>query len=185
MNHELIDQAKKEFEHAVSHLKNEFNGLQVGRAHTGLVEGIIVDSYGVQSPLKNIANVSTPDARTIQIQPWDKGLLSAIEKAISSSDLGLNPLNDGSVIRISVPELNEERRLALKKIVSEKAEEARISMRNSRHKAHNDFKKMKEESEITEDDFYVYDKVLQEVLSEYTSQVDKLSEEKEKDIMTV
>jgi ribosome recycling factor len=186
MNHPIIDQAKLDFEKAVSHLKNEYNALQIGRASSTLVENLTVEAYGTPTPLKGLASISTPDSKTIQIQPWDKGLLAAIEKSIiAASELGFNPVNDGVVVRINIPNLTEERRLSLKKLVHEKAEEAKISMRNARHKVHNEFKKLKEASEITEDDFYSYDKSLQEVLSDFTKQIDALSVEKEKDIMTV
>jgi len=185
MNSNLVQLAKEEFNQAVEHLKKDFSTLQIGRSNPKLVEDLEVESYGARMILKSIATISTPDAKTISIQPWDRNLLSAIEKAVLASSLGLNPLNDGMLIRINLPALTEERRISLKKVVAEKAENCKIAMRNIRHKVHNEIKVAKEKSEITEDDFFGYDKDLQEVLSEFTKKVDDLSKEKEKDIMTV
>ena len=185
MNHPLMDQVKIEFDHAIDFLKHEYSSLQVGRANPVLVEGLTVDAYGASTPLKGLASISTPDTKTIQIQPWDKNLLSAIEKTILSSDLGFNPQNDGQVIRINIPELTEERRIELKKIVHKLAEDGKISLRNARHKVHNEFKVLKDSSEITEDDFFSYDKTLQEIIKEHTDTIDKLCKEKEEDIMKI
>lgn len=182
---QVIQNAVGEFDKAVNHLRDEFARLQVGRANTSLVENIPVDMYGVSQPLKALANVSIPDPRTIQIQPWDKGALAPIEKAIVGIGTGLNPVNDGVCVRVNIPPLTEERRIELTKHVKKLAEDARVSVRNSRQDAHNEFKKLKADSNITEDDFYKSDKDLQEKVDDVNKKIDEFSDAKEKAVMTV
>lgn len=177
--------AGQDFEKALAHLKDEYNRLQLGRANSALVENIIVDAYGSTQPLKGVASVSVPDPRTLQIQPWDKAVLGPIEKAISVSGLGLNPVNDGVCIRISIPALTQERRLDLVKVVKKLAEEAKIGIRTSRQDAHNGFKQLKADSAITEDELHTADKQLQAKVDEYNQKVDELAKSKEQDVMTV
>jgi len=186
MNIDLaISDAVKEFEKAVEHLKSEFGQLQVGRASASLVDNIPVDVYGVRQPVKAIANISVPDARTIQIQPWDKSNLMPIEKAIVGIGTGLNPVNDGVLIRISIPPLTEERRLDLVKHVKKLLEDAKISIRTARQEAHNVYKKLKADSEITEDDLRDADKDLQKKVDKFNAQLDEVAVAKENDVMTV
>ncbi|MBD3360378.1 ribosome recycling factor [Candidatus Peregrinibacteria bacterium] len=182
---DAISTAINEFKKTVDHLKDEFGRLQVGRASSSLVENIPIEVYGTTQPLKAVASISIPEPRTIQIQPWDKGSLAEVEKAIVGIGTGLNPVNDGVSIRINIPPLTEERRKELTKHVKELAEDARISVRNARQEAHNSFKSMKESSKITEDDFYKADKRLQEKVEEINDEIDSLAEAKEKDVMTV
>ena len=182
---EAISKTVQEFEKAIQHMKEQFTKLQVGRANASLVEDIMVDMYGSQQPIKAVAGVSVPDPRTIQIQPWDKGALAPIEKAIISADLGLNPVNDGMLVRISIPSLTEERRAELTKHVHKLAEEARISIRNSRQDAHNIFKQLKADGDITEDDLRGSDKKSLEKVDLINKQVDEEASAKEKDVMTV
>lgn len=180
-----ISHAVADFTKAVEHLKLEFSRVQVGRASSALVEGLNVEVYGSMQPLKAVATVSVPDARTIQIQAWDRDNLVAIEKAINTSSLGLNPNNDGAVIRINIPALTEERRKDLTKVVSKLAEEAHIAVRNARQVAHKLFKQLKDDSEMTEDDLRDAEKTLQSKVDEANKQIDDLRLSKEKDVMTV
>lgn len=182
---DLILKASQEFEKTLVHLKEQFARLQIGRASASLVENVPVEVYGSQQPLKAVANIAIPDPRTIQIQPWDRGNLAAIEKGIVGVGLGLNPMNDGVVIRIPIPPLTEERRAELTKHVRKLAEEARIAVRNSRQEVHNSFKKMKEANEMTEDDVHSLDKQLQTKVDEINKKIDELAQSKEKDVMTV
>lgn len=180
-----ISKAVEEFHKAIEHLKQEFAHLQIGRASSGLVENIGVDVYGVSQPIKNIANISIPDPRTIQIQPWDKSNLVPIEKAIVGIGTGLNPMNDGNFIRIPIPPLTEERRKEICKQVGKLSEDARIAVRGSRQDAHNHFKKLKADSEITEDDWHTADKDLQKKVDETNDKIAEMARVKEQDIMTI
>ncbi|MDX9970862.1 MAG: ribosome recycling factor [Candidatus Gracilibacteria bacterium] len=182
---QAIEDAKVEFKKIKEHLLSEFSRLQVGRASAVLVEDIPVEAYGSTQPVKALASVSIPDARTIQIQPWDKGLLSHIEKAIVGVGTGLNPKNDGICIRISIPPLTEERRKELTKVVGKMTEESKISVRSVRQDAQKVFKNQKANSEITEDDFFVAEKLLQDSVDAVNKDIEGLAEKKEADIMTV
>lgn len=182
---QAISAAELEFKKALSHLKDEFSRLQIGRASSALVEHINVELYGVSQPMKAVANISIPDPRTIQIQPWDKSALAAIEKAIVGIGTGLNPVNDGHVVRINIPPLTEERRVELTKHVKKLAEEAKIAVRNARHEAHNHFKKLKVESELTEDDLFAFEKKLQEKVDSVNKEIEEMTLAKEKDVMTI
>jgi ribosome recycling factor len=180
-----IDSAKEQFQKALLHMKDEFSKLQVGRASAGLVDGLMVDMYGSAQPLKAVANISVPDAKTLQIQPWDKSALHAIEKAVVDAGLGLNPVNTGLAIMINMPPMTEERRLEVVKRVKALAEEARISVRNARQDAHNAFKQMKDNNEMTEDDVHGADKKLQEVVDSSNNEIDEAAKTKEQGVMTV
>lgn len=180
-----ISKAVDEFNKAVDHMKAEFGKLQVGRASAALVDNIPVETYGVSQPIKAIASISIHESRTIQIQPWDRGSLGAIEKAIVGIGTGLNPVNDGTCVRIAIPPLTEERRIDLTKHVKKLAEDARIAVRNARQDAHNQFKQLKADGDITEDDLHDADKSLQAKVDEGNKKVDEAAEAKEKDVMTV
>jgi len=182
---DAISKAVSDFNGAVDHLKSEFSRLQVGRANASLVDNIPVDVYGASQPVKAVANISIPDPRTIQIQPWDKGMLAPIEKAIVGIGTGLNPVNDGIVIRIAIPALTEERRAELSKHVHKLAEEAKITVRNSRQDVHNHFKQLKTDSDITEDDWHSADKQLQEKVDSFNKNIDEMAKKKEESVMTV
>ncbi|OGJ51656.1 ribosome recycling factor [Candidatus Peregrinibacteria bacterium RIFOXYB2_FULL_32_7] len=177
-----IDQAKQAFEKAVSYLQGELARLQVGRANTALVEGIQVDAYGQKQVLRNLANISVPDSKTLRIEPWDKSVVSSVEKAIRESDLGLNPANQGGVILLSIPPLTEERRKNLVKIVHRLAEEGKISIRQSRQDTHN---KIKNENEFTEDEIKGAEKKLQEAVDNFNEKIDETRRKKEEEVMTV
>jgi ribosome recycling factor len=182
---EAIGSAEADFRKALDHLRDEFSRLQVGRANPSIVENVPVSMYGVSQPLKAVASISIPDPRTIQIQPWDKGALAEIEKGIVGASLGLNPVNDGLVVRISIPPLTEERRAELTKHVRKLSEDAKISIRNARQDAHNAFKQLKSSSDITEDDLHHADKKLQTRVDDINKEIDELAKTKENDVMTI
>jgi ribosome recycling factor len=175
----------KDFEKNIEHLKQEFVKLQVGRANPAMFEGLMVDVYGTMQPIKALASISVPEPRSLAIQPWDKSNLAHIEKAISQSNFGLNPVNDGLVLRINIPPLTEERRTELTKVVKQLAEEAKIALRNVRQDAHNKFKQMKNDGDLTEDDVRSAEKKLQDKVDTFNGSIDSLSKGKESDIMTV
>ena len=182
---QAINKAKEQFAAALTHLKSEFSKLQIGRAHAGLVEGIMVEMYGAVQPLKAIANIAIPEPKTIMIQPWDRGGLHAIEKAITDSGLGLNPINNGVAIIINMPPMTEERRADVAKIVKTLAEEARIVIRTSRQDAHTAFKQMKDANQMTEDDVFGAEKRLQVLVDSANNDIDSAAKSKEQDIMTI
>ena len=170
---------------AVASLKEGFATLRTGRASASLFDRIRVEAYGERSPINQIANISVPEARLIVIQPWDKSLITEIEKAIRTSELSLNPSNDGKVIRISVPPLTEERRKELVKLAKNQAEQSRVAVRNIRRDGNDELKKLLKDSKITEDDETRGADELQKLTDSYIAQVNKILEDKEKDIMEV
>lgn len=182
---QLVSGADGEFKKAIEHFRVECSRLQIGRASPNLVEDIKVESYGTMQPLKGIASISVPDPTVLQIQPWDRSALAAIETAIRAANLGLNPVNDGRVIRVPMPPLNQERRTELVKVVHQMAETAKISIRTSRGTAHGAFKTMKEASEINEDEQRLSEKHLQEKVDAANKEVEEVAKKKEQDIMTI
>lgn len=180
-----IDTANAEFQKTIQFLKTEYARLQIGRSNPAFVEDLKVEAYGTQQPLKALASVSCPDAKTIQIQPWDRGISGAIEKAIQTSGLGLNPVNDGKFIRINMPPLTEERRRELVKVVHKMAEEGRISIRQSRQKAHDTFRELEKQKSISEDEARLSEKHLQEKVDHTNKEIEELAKKKEQDIMTI
>ncbi|MGL5831570.1 MAG: ribosome recycling factor [Candidatus Altimarinota bacterium] len=181
----VVKTLEENLKKAADHLKTEYAHLQIGRASSALVERVFVEAYGVMQPLKAIANISVPDAKTIQIQPWDRGTLQAIEKAIILAEIGLNPQNDGIVIRLNVPALTEERRRDLTKIVSKMAEETKITVRNVRQESMEQVKKMQKDSLITEDQLKHGEKKIQEVVDQINREIESSAKDKEQDIMKV
>lgn len=181
----LFAEYEKKMKKTVEVLQSQFAAVRAGRANAAVLDPIKVDYYGVPTPIPQIATVSTPDPRTIVIQPWDASTLKDIERAIQASELGINPNNDGRVIRLVFPQPTEERRKELAKQVSKYAEEAKVAVRNVRREALDDFKAMKKKSEITEDDLKVMEKDLQKMTDDYISKIEKLTEKKEKEIFEV
>lgn len=179
----------KEFERrmgkAVEHLEEEFGAVRAGRANAKVLDRITVEYYGSETPLNGVATISSPDARTLVISPWDTKLLKDIAKAIQTSDLGINPQNDGRVIRLVFPQLTEERRKDLAKQVKKYAEEAKVAMRNIRRDGMDHVKKLKKNSEITEDDQKKAEKDLQTLLDKYIKKVDDALAAKEKELMAI
>lgn len=169
---------------AVAHAESELTKIRAGKASPGMLDGVYVDYYGSMTPLSQISNINTTDARTIIVQPWEKNMLSAIEKAIIDSNIGLNPQNDGSIIRLAVPPLTEERRRDLVKKVKEEAEKGRVSVRNIRKDANESIKKLKNDG-VSEDEIKSGEAEVQKLTDSYIAKVDQLTELKEKDIMTV
>lgn len=166
-------------------VKANFASVRAGRANAGVLDRINVEYYGTPTPLNQVAAISSPDPRTLMIQPWDGSLLRAIEKAIQTSDLGINPQNDGRVIRLAFPQLTEERRKDLTKLVKKYGEEGKVAVRNIRRDAMEDFKKMKKNSEITEDDQKKLEKELQELTDKRCKDLDELTAKKEQELMAV
>ena len=179
----------KEFERrmgkAVDHLEEEFGAVRAGRANAKVLDRISVEYYGSETPLNGVATISSPDARTLVISPWDTKLLKDIAKAIQTSDLGINPQNDGRVIRLVFPQLTEERRRELAKQVKKYAEDAKVAMRNIRRDGMDYVKKLKKNSEITEDDQKKAEKDLQTLLDKYIKKVDDALAAKEKELMAI
>ncbi|MDR3208152.1 MAG: ribosome recycling factor [Oscillospiraceae bacterium] len=166
-------------------LGREFSTLRAGRANAAVLDRVMVEYYGTQTPVGQIASVSTPEPRTLVIQPWDGGALKAIEKAIQTSELGINPQNDGKVIRLNFPQLTEERRVELIRQVHKYAEEAKVAVRNIRRDAVEAYKAQKKRSEITEDDLKDAEKDFQELTDKYCKEIDALVAKKEKELMEV
>ena len=181
----IIDTADESMDETVSYCKKEFSHIRAGKASPSILDGVKVDYYGSQTPLNQLANVSAPDARLLTVQPYDKSAMEDIEKAIMSAGLGLNPNNDGTLIRIPLPMLSEERRKELVKHAGEVAENARISIRNIRRNANDEIKKTVKEESLPEDSKYEAEEEIQKITDAHTKKVDELLASKEEDIMTV
>jgi len=179
-----VTDAKALMDKAIDHADSELNKIRAGKANPSLLDDIVVDYYGNPTPLSQVGNVNTPDARTIIVQPWEKSLLGAIEKAIKEANLGFNPQNDGVIIRINVPPLTEERRRDLVKKAKGEAETGKIAIRNIRKDANEKIKKLKSEG-VSEDEIKTGEAEIQKLTDAYIVKIDQLSEAKEKDIMTV
>lgn len=169
----------------IESVKGDFASVRASRANAGVLDHITVEYYGAASPLNQVASISTPDPRTLQIQPWDASLLKKIEKAIQASDLGINPQNDGRVIRLAFPQLTEENRRDLTKKVRKYAEGGKVAIRNIRRDAIEKFKDMKKKSELTEDDYKECEEEMQKMTDQRCKELDELTAEKEKELMTV
>ena len=181
----VIDSIEEKMKKTLANLKDGFASLRTGRASAALFDKLRVDYYGEKSPLNQVANISIPEARLIVIQPWDKNLIGEIEKAIRSSDLSLNPSNDGKVIRISVPPLTSDRRKELVKLAKNQAEQSRVAIRNIRREGNDELKKLLKDAKITEDDESKSAADLQKLTDGYIEKLNQVLEEKEKEIMEV
>ncbi len=166
-------------------LQGDFAAVRAGRANAQVLDKIRVEYYGVPTPINQIGGIASPDSRTLVIQPWDKGILKAVEKAINESDLGIHPQNDGASIRLSFPQLTEERRQELTKQVRKYAENGKVAIRNIRRDAMDTFKAQKKKSEITDDDLKVIEKDMQELTDRMCKEIDALLEKKQKELMSV
>ena len=175
--------SEERMEKTVSSLKERYNGIRTGRASAAIFDKVRVDYYGTKSPLNQVATISIPEARTVMIQPFDKSLITEIEKAILTSDLGLNPSNDGKVIRIQIPALTQERRKDLVKQAKQIAENSRTSIRNIRRDGNDDLKKKQKAGEITEDELKTEEDKLQKLTDKYIAEINKIYDTKEKEIM--
>jgi ribosome recycling factor len=181
----IIQSHKLQFDHALEHYRQELSTLRTGRANVGLLSTVMVESYGTKMPLQQVASITVSDARTLTISPWDKSQIQAIEKGIAAANLGFNPGNDGVVIRVTVPPLNEERRREMVKIVGQLAEAARISVRQVREDILKAVKKAEADGQVAKDDVSYAQKKVQEVVDKMNAEIKQVAEEKEKDIMTV
>ena len=175
----------EKMEKAVDFLVSDYAGIRAGRANPHVLDKIRVDYYGTPTPLQSVGNITVPEPRMIQIAPWEKSMIKEIEKAIMTSDLGINPNNDGSVIRLIFPELTEERRKELVKDIKKKGEDAKVAIRNIRRDGNDALKKLGKSSEVSEDEVKDLEDKLQKVTDNYIKDVDKLIEDKSKEIMTV
>lgn len=182
---QVLDTCESKMLKSLESLSKDFAGLRTGRASASLLDKIRVDYYGSETPINQVATISVPEARMIVIQPWDKSVLSAIEKAILKSDLGLPPNNDGKLIRLNFPPLNEERRKQLVKSAKNTAEQSRVAMRNVRREAMDELKKLQKSGDISEDELKDAESKIQKMTDSYITQINSLSDEKEKEIMEI
>ncbi len=179
----LFKETKENMDKSVSSLKNELNRLRTGRASLSLLDGVRVDYYGTSTPLNQVASLSVPENRLITIQPWDVSVIKEIEKAIQKSELGLTPSSDGKIIRINIPQLTEQRRKELVKIVSKIAEEHKVALRNIRRDSNELIKTLKKDGDISEDDAFSAQEKVQKITDDYISSVEEIYKGKEKEIL--
>jgi ribosome recycling factor len=185
MPKQVIANAKDRMTKAIGAYTRELAGIRAGRANASMLDRITVDYYGAPTPINQLAGVSVPEARMLVIQPYDKSILGDIEKAILKSDIGITPSNDGSIIRLAIPQLTEERRKELVKVVKKESEEAKVAIRNVRRDANDDLKKLEKNGDITEDDQRGYSDDIQKLTDEYITKIDQLTKDKEKEILEV
>lgn len=185
MLEQIITSAKPKMEKGVEHFKEEINKLRTGRANPAMVENLTVDYYGAKSPLKQVASINVPEPRLIVIQPWDKDNLVNIEKAINETQLGFNPVNDGQVIRLAVPPLNEERRMELAKTLGKFAEEGKVAIRQAREEAWDEIQDLVKTGKLGEDDKFRGKDMLQKSVDEYNGKIEEIREKKEKEMMEI
>jgi ribosome recycling factor len=181
----VVDDCHDKMRKAIEHLKSEFGAVRTGRANPALVEKLLVDAYGVMTPLQQLAGVSVPEARLLVINPYDKSQIKAIEKAIQGSELGVNPNNDGAVIRLAFPELTEERRKELVKVVKHRAEEGRVAVRNVRRQTRHELEALAKAGDISEDDLARVEKELEKHTHDVIAEVDALLAHKEQELLAV
>lgn len=182
---DIIKDATEKMKKAVEVVTHELHTIRTGRATPALIESVKVDYYGTPTPIKQVANIGAPEPTLLTVQPWEKGMIQPIEKAIQNANLGLNPANDGTLIRVPIPALNEERRKEYVKLTKKFGEQGRISIRNIRRDANDSLKKLEKDKEISEDELKRAEDEVQKLTDKYTEQIDKLLEQKEKEIMEV
>jgi ribosome recycling factor len=180
----VYDVAKEGMSKAITHLEKEFQQIRAGKANPSMLDGVSIDYYGVNTPINQTANITSPDPRQIIVQPWDKSVIGLIEKAIMAANLGFNPKNEGEVLRIIVPSVTEERRKDLVKQAKVEAENSKVGIRNIRRTANDEAKKLEKEG-VSEDDVKKLQEDIQKLTTDYIDKVDKVTEVKEKDIMTI
>jgi ribosome recycling factor len=185
MKNEIFAELKDNLDKSIQSLEKSFNKVRTGRASLALLDGIRVDYYGVPTPLQQVASLSTPDSRLIVISPWDTGIIGAIEKAIQKSELGLMPSNDGKIVRLSIPQLTGERRKELVKTVKKMGEESKVKLRNARRESNEQFKTLKKDNKISEDELFTYQEDVQKQMDKYIEKVDAMLQVKEKEIMEI
>jgi len=182
---EKITACEERMQKTLKNLEGEYLTIRAGRANPHVLDRVSVEYYGVPTPVNQVGNITVPEPRIIQIQPWDTSLIKAIEKAINQSDIGINPNNDGKVIRLIFPELTEERRISLTKDIKKKAEEAKVAVRNIRRDTMDALKKQEKAKEITEDELSTFEDKVQKLTDKYVADIDKKCEAKCKDILSV
>ncbi|ASB89586.1 ribosome recycling factor [Bacillus sonorensis] len=185
MSNQVMNQTKERMEKAVAAYQRELATVRAGRANPSLLDKVTVEYYGAQTPLNQLASITVPEARMLVITPYDKTALGDIEKAIQKADLGVTPTNDGSIIRITIPPLTEERRKELAKLVKKYSEDAKVAVRNIRRDANDDLKKLEKNGEMTEDELRSSTEDVQKLTDEYVSKIDEITKDKEKEIMEV
>jgi len=182
---EIKENTKSRMEKTIEALKGDLGGLRAGRAHASLLDGIMVDAYGSMTPISQVGTISVPDARCLSVSVWDRGMAKAVEKAIQESDLGLNPVSDGQLIRIPIPPLSEERRKELVKVAGKYTEQSKVAIRNIRRDALDGIKKLKKDNAISEDEEKRYENEVQKFTDDSIKKADEVLAQKEKDIMQV
>ncbi len=182
---EILKSHQEKMAKAVEHARYEFTKIRTGKATTNLLDGVKVDYYGTPTPLSQVGNISTPDYHTITIQPWDKSIMGLIEKAILTSDLGLNPSNDGNVVRVPIPALNEERRKEIVKLVKKFAEESKVAIRNIRRDGIEELKKKEKEDHFSEDERKAAENEIQKLTDKHSKEIEEMLAHKEKEVMEV
>jgi ribosome recycling factor len=185
MDEKILHITKEKMEKTIATFKNELSKLRTGRASVSILDIVKVDYYGTQTPISQMASVSTPDPKQIVIQPWDVKAIGLIEKAILASDLGLTPINDGKVVRIAIPSLTEERRKDLTRLIGKMSEEARVSIRNIRRVSIDELKKSEKDKQISEDESKTLQKKVQTITDDHVKKIDELAEKKTKELMEV
>lgn len=183
--HDIVNNKRGDFERVLEYLKGELASVRTGRASVSLVDTLQVEAYGTAQPLKNLASISTPDARTIRVEPWDAGIVAAIDKALQESDIGIHPVVDGKVIRLNVPPMTEEARKQLLKNVGKRVEEARIAVRQAREETRKQIEVMEKAKDITQDDRYGLQEELDTLVGEFNRRIETMGAEKEAQIKTV
>lgn len=183
MKDEILSELRDKMNNSIEALKKEFVRLRTGRATPALLDGIKVNCYESQMPIDQVASISVPESRLITIKPWDQSVIKEIEKSILKSELGLTPMNDGKIIRISIPPLTEERRKELAKMAKKMAEEGKIAVRNHRREANDIFKEMKNEKEMSEDEMFKAQEEVQKITDDFITRIDSVTAEKEKEIL--
>jgi ribosome recycling factor len=185
MLNQIIEQSRPKMEKGIERFKEEINRLRTGRANPAMVENLAVEYYGAKSPLKQVASINVPEPRLIVVQPWDKDSLVNIEKAINEAQLGLNPVNDGHVIRIAIPALNEERRTELVKLLGKYAEDAKVAVRQAREEAWDEIQDLVKNGKLAEDNKFRGKDMLQKSVDEYNGKIEEIREKKEKETMEI
>lgn len=181
----VFAKTKEKMEKCLTALERDYSAVRAGRANPAILDKVMVDYYGVPTPINQMAAISVPEARLLVVQPWDASTLKEIEKAINTADIGINPQNDGKVIRLTFPQLTEEHRKTLQKDISKRGEEAKVAVRNVRRDAMDDIKKLKKDNEITEDDQKNGEKKLQDITDDYIKQVEAVTKKKEEEILSI
>ena len=185
MLEQIVSNAKPKMEKGIERFYDEINKLRTGRANPAMVEGLNVEYYGAKTPLKQVASISVPEPRLIVVQPWDKDSLINIEKAISEAQLGLNPVNDGQIIRIAIPALNEERRVELVRTLGKYAEDAKVAVRQAREETWDEIQELVKNGKMAEDDKFRGKDLLQKSVDEYNGKIEDIREKKEKEVMDI